>query len=75
MRNPFHLHFLPLRPPDEVSTPAEELDDLSPLNATTHVVTEDEEETDKDKTMELQAVSPVTCPKSQPKIHSRKFRE
>ncbi|XP_076587844.1 uncharacterized protein LOC143321414 [Chaetodon auriga] len=60
---------------DEVGSPTEELDDESQLNGTNQVVKEDDEETDKDETVEPPTTSPVTCPASRPKIHSRKFRD
>lgn len=73
---------------DDVNTLAEEVDDLSPLNAATHMLKEEkeeqqeekgeqeeqEDEEDKDGAAEQQSVSPVACPKIHPIIHSRKFR-
>ncbi|XP_070821454.1 selenocysteine insertion sequence-binding protein 2 [Chaetodon trifascialis] len=60
---------------DEVGSPTEELDDESQLNGTNQVAKEDDEETDKDETVEQPTTSPVTCPAGRPKIHSRKFRD
>lgn len=73
---------------DEVNNPAVEVDDPILLNAAAHMLEEEkppqqekeeeeeqEEEDDKDRAAEQQSVSPVACPKIQPKIHSRKFRE
>ncbi|XP_041792452.1 selenocysteine insertion sequence-binding protein 2-like [Chelmon rostratus] len=60
---------------DEVGSPTEELDGQSELNGTNQVAKEDEEETDKGETVEQPTTSPVPFPASQPKIHSRKFRD
>ncbi|XP_034396862.1 selenocysteine insertion sequence-binding protein 2-like isoform X2 [Cyclopterus lumpus] len=60
---------------DEVGSPTEELDDPSEFNGTNQEVREGDEETDKDEIIEPQPTSPVPCPASRPKIHSRKFRD
>ncbi|XP_068577175.1 selenocysteine insertion sequence-binding protein 2 [Cebidichthys violaceus] len=60
---------------DEVGSPTEELDDQSELNGTNQPVKEADEEADKDKIVEQHTTSPVPCPASRPKIHSRKFRD
>ncbi|XP_070690338.1 selenocysteine insertion sequence-binding protein 2 [Pempheris klunzingeri] len=59
---------------DGVGSPTEEPE--SELNDTNQMVKEGDEETDKDETIEQQnPISPVPCPVSRPKIHSRKFRD
>lgn len=71
----FDVCFCDYATSDEVRYPTEELDQLE-FNGTDQMVKEEDEETDKDQeTMEQQTTSPVPCPVSQPKIHSRKFRE
>ncbi|XP_031161856.1 selenocysteine insertion sequence-binding protein 2 isoform X1 [Sander lucioperca] len=60
---------------DEVGSPSEELDDPSEFNGTNQMVKEGDEEADKDENVEQQTTSPVPCPASRPKIHSRKFRD
>lgn len=60
---------------DEVDSPTEELD-LSEIIDTNQMVNEEDEETSQDQEiMEQQNTSTLPCPVSQPKIHSRKFRE
>ncbi|TMS03943.1 Selenocysteine insertion sequence-binding protein 2 [Larimichthys crocea] len=60
---------------DDAGSLTEELDDQSEINVTNQMVKEVDEETDKDETADQQTTSPVTCPASRPKIHSRKFRD
>lgn len=60
---------------DEVGSPTEELYDELKLNGTVQMVKDDDEEADKDKITEQLTTSPVPCPASRPKIHSRKFRD
>lgn len=61
---------------DEVENPAEELDDLSEINDTNQALQEEDDiEASNDELIEQQSTSPVPCPVSRPKIHSRKFRE
>ncbi|XP_037634603.1 selenocysteine insertion sequence-binding protein 2-like [Sebastes umbrosus] len=60
---------------DEVGSPVEELDDQSEFNGTNQMVIEGDEEAEKDEIVEQQTISPVPCPPSRPKIHSRKFRD
>ncbi|XP_010729187.2 selenocysteine insertion sequence-binding protein 2 isoform X2 [Larimichthys crocea] len=60
---------------DDAGSLTEELDDQSEINVTNQMVKEVDEETDKDETADQQTSSPVTCPASRPKIHSRKFRD
>ncbi|XP_053277730.1 selenocysteine insertion sequence-binding protein 2 [Pleuronectes platessa] len=60
---------------DEVGSPTEDLDDQSELIGTNLVVSECEEENEKEETVEQQTTSPVPCAVSRPKIHSRKFRD
>ncbi|XP_029294931.1 selenocysteine insertion sequence-binding protein 2-like [Cottoperca gobio] len=60
---------------DEVGSPTEELDDQSECNGINQMVKEGDEEDDKDEIVEQQTTSPVPCPASRPKIHSRKFRD
>ncbi|XP_037337819.2 selenocysteine insertion sequence-binding protein 2-like [Pungitius pungitius] len=64
---------------DEVGSPREELEDLSDFNGTDQMVNEADkeadEEADKAEIVEQQTISPVPCPASRPKIHSRKFRD
>ena len=75
---------------DEVGSPTEDLDDQSEFSGTNLMVSECEEENEKEEiekeenkkeenekeeTVEQQTDSPVPCAVSRPKIHSRKFRE
>ncbi|XP_040051084.2 selenocysteine insertion sequence-binding protein 2 [Gasterosteus aculeatus] len=60
---------------DEVGSPKEELEDRSDFNGAEQVVNKADEEADKDKIVEQRTISPVPCPASRPKIHSRKFRD
>ncbi|TNN44078.1 Selenocysteine insertion sequence-binding protein 2 [Liparis tanakae] len=60
---------------DEVGSPTEELDDPTEFNGTNQEVREGVEEAEKDEIVEPQPTSPVLCPVSRPKIHSRKFRD
>lgn len=59
---------------DELTSPKEELHDLSALNTTNQMV-KDDEEVNNDKTQQ-QTTSPIMpYPANRAKIHSRKFRE
>ncbi|XP_073322118.1 selenocysteine insertion sequence-binding protein 2 [Pagrus major] len=60
---------------DEVRSPSEEPEDESELNGTNQMVKEDDEEAEKNETVDQQTTSPVPCSVSRPKIHSRKFRD
>ncbi|XP_056231892.1 selenocysteine insertion sequence-binding protein 2-like [Seriola aureovittata] len=60
---------------DEVGSPTEELDDQSEFNGANQTLKEGDEEATKDETIEQHTTSPVPCSVSQPKIHSRKFRD
>ncbi|XP_034728540.1 selenocysteine insertion sequence-binding protein 2-like isoform X2 [Etheostoma cragini] len=60
---------------DEVGSPSEEPDDPSEFNRTNQMAKEGDENADKDENVEQQTTSPVPCPASRPKIHSRKFRD
>ncbi|XP_060927432.1 selenocysteine insertion sequence-binding protein 2-like [Limanda limanda] len=60
---------------DEVGSPTEDLDDQSELSGTNPMVSECEEENEKEESAEQQTTPPVACVVSRPKIHSRKFRE
>uniref|UniRef100_A0A671UHG9 SECIS binding protein 2 n=1 Tax=Sparus aurata TaxID=8175 RepID=A0A671UHG9_SPAAU len=60
---------------DEVRSPSEEPEDESELNGTDQMVKEDDEETEKNETVDQQTTSPVPCLANRPKIHSRKFRD
>lgn len=69
---------LPILKPDEdeneLGSPTEDLD-LSEFNETNQMVNEEDENSKEQESMEQQSTSPVPCPVTQPKIHSRKFRE
>ncbi|XP_032371393.1 selenocysteine insertion sequence-binding protein 2 isoform X1 [Etheostoma spectabile] len=60
---------------DEVGSPSEEPDDQSDFNGTNQMAQEGDEKADKDENVEQETTSPVPCPASRPKIHSRKFRD
>lgn len=60
---------------DDFGSPTEELDDQPEFESTNQAVNEGDEETHKDETVEEQTTSPLPCPASRPKIHSRKFRD
>ncbi|XP_029999629.1 selenocysteine insertion sequence-binding protein 2 isoform X2 [Sphaeramia orbicularis] len=61
---------------DEICVPVIEGDDELELNGTKQMVRDDDdEETDKEESVEQQTISPVTMPDHRPKIHSRKFRD
>ncbi|XP_069379529.1 selenocysteine insertion sequence-binding protein 2 isoform X2 [Paralichthys olivaceus] len=64
---------------DEVGNPTEDLEDQSEFIGTNLMVNEgecdEENENEKEETVEQQTTSPVPCAVSRPKIHSRKFRD
>lgn len=60
---------------DDLGSPTEEPDDQPELESTNQGVNEGDEVTHQDETVEEQTTSPLPCPASRPKIHSRKFRD
>lgn len=60
---------------DEDVSPVAGDDDPPELNDTNQIVTEGDEESNKDETVEEQTTSAVLCSANRPKIHSRKFRD